>query len=100
MKKFQVLAGIASVVAIASSIAIGDAASAFPCSYSKSGAAKSGSATTILGFRRLGANQSVEILQNSSSRFPRFGGSFGWRSGLHELPRRQARFCCLRCDDR
>ncbi|MEG4149293.1 hypothetical protein [Microcoleus sp. Pol12B5] len=49
MKKFQVLAGIASVVAIASSIAIGDAASAFPCSYSKSGAAKSGSATTILG---------------------------------------------------
>lgn len=49
MKKFQVLAGIASVVAIASTIAIGDAASAFPCSYSKSGAAKSGSATTILG---------------------------------------------------
>ncbi|MEG4252263.1 hypothetical protein [Microcoleus sp. Pol10D4] len=49
MKKFQVLAGIASVVAIASSIAIGDAASAFPCSYSKSGAAKSGSATTLLG---------------------------------------------------
>ncbi|MEG4506748.1 hypothetical protein QUA81_18135 [Microcoleus sp. F6_B4] len=49
MKKFQVLAGIASAVAIASSIAIGDAASAFPCSYSKSGAAKSGSATTILG---------------------------------------------------
>ncbi len=49
MKKFQVLAGIASVVAIASSIAIGDAASAFPCSYSKSGAAKSGSGTTILG---------------------------------------------------
>ncbi|MEG4172408.1 MULTISPECIES: hypothetical protein [unclassified Microcoleus] len=49
MKKFQVLAGIASVLAIASSIAIGDAASAFPCSYSKSGTAKSGSATTILG---------------------------------------------------
>ncbi len=49
MKKFQVLAGIASVVAIASSIAIGDAASAFPCSYSKSGAAKSGSAPTLLG---------------------------------------------------
>lgn len=49
MKKFQVLTGIASVVAIASSIAIGDAASAFPCSYSKSGAAKSNSATTILG---------------------------------------------------
>ncbi|MEG4345402.1 hypothetical protein QUB70_19325 [Microcoleus sp. A003_D6] len=49
MKKFQVLAGIASVAAIASSIAIGDAASAFPCSYGKSGAAQSGSATTILG---------------------------------------------------
>jgi len=49
MKKFQVLAGIASVVAIASSIAIGDAASAFPCSYNKSGAAKSGSGTTLLG---------------------------------------------------
>ena len=49
MKKFQVLAGIASVVAIASSIAIGDAASAYPCSYNKSGAAKSGSATTLLG---------------------------------------------------
>lgn len=49
MKKFQVLAGIASVVAIASSIAIGDAASAFPCSYSKSGAAKSGSAPTLVG---------------------------------------------------
>jgi hypothetical protein len=49
MKKFQVLAGIASVVAIASSIAVGDAASAFPCSYNKSGAAKSGSATTLLG---------------------------------------------------
>ncbi|MEG4106594.1 hypothetical protein [Microcoleus sp. S13_C5] len=49
MKKFQVLAGIASVVAIASSIAIGDAASAFPCSYSKSNTAKSGSPTTLLG---------------------------------------------------
>ena len=49
MKKFQVLAGIASVVAIASSIAIGDAASAYPCSYNKSGAAKSGSAPTLLG---------------------------------------------------
>jgi hypothetical protein len=49
MKKFQVLAGIASTVAIASSIAIGDAASAFPCSYGKSGAAQSGSGTTLLG---------------------------------------------------
>jgi hypothetical protein len=49
MKKFQVLAGIASTVAIASSIALGDAASAFPCSYKKSGAAQSGSATTLLG---------------------------------------------------
>lgn len=49
MKKFQVLAGIASTVAIASSIAIGDAASALPCSYGKSGAAQSGSATTLLG---------------------------------------------------
>ena len=49
MKKFQVLAGIASTVAIASSIAIGDAASAFPCSYKKSGAAQSASGPTILG---------------------------------------------------
>jgi hypothetical protein len=49
MKKSQVLVGIASIVAIASSIAIGDAASAFPCSYNKSGATKSGSATTLLG---------------------------------------------------
>ncbi|MEG5059314.1 hypothetical protein QUB60_15530 [Microcoleus sp. A2-C5] len=49
MKKFQVLVGIASIVAIASSIAIGDAASAFPYSYNKSGATKSGSATTLLG---------------------------------------------------
>lgn len=49
MKKFQVLAGIASTVAIASSIALGDAASAFPCSYKKSGAAQSGSGTTLLG---------------------------------------------------
>ena len=49
MKKFQVLAGIASTVAIVSSIALGDAAFAFPCSYNKSGAAQSGSATTLLG---------------------------------------------------
>ena len=49
MKKFQVLVGIASIVAIASSIAIGDAASAFPCSYNKSGATQSGSATKLLG---------------------------------------------------
>ncbi len=49
MKKFQVLAGIASTVAIASSIAIGDAASALPCSYGKSGATQSGSGTTLLG---------------------------------------------------
>jgi drug/metabolite transporter (DMT)-like permease len=51
MKKFQVLAGIASTVAIASSIAIGDAASAFPCSYNKSGGggAQSSSGPTILG---------------------------------------------------
>ncbi|MCC3409308.1 MAG: hypothetical protein JGK17_27865 [Microcoleus sp. PH2017_10_PVI_O_A] len=49
MKKFQVLAGIASTVAIASSIAIGDAASAFPCSYKKSGAAQSASGPTLLG---------------------------------------------------
>lgn len=49
MKKFQVLAGIASTVAIASSIALGDAAFAFPCPYSKSGAAKSGSGTTLVG---------------------------------------------------
>ncbi|MEG3877195.1 hypothetical protein QT972_07405 [Microcoleus sp. herbarium7] len=49
MKKFQVLAGIASIAAIAGSIAIGDAASAFPCSYGKSKAGQSGSATTLLG---------------------------------------------------
>ncbi|MEG3975638.1 hypothetical protein QT970_13590 [Microcoleus sp. herbarium8] len=51
MKKFQVLAGIASTIAIASSIAIGDAASAFPCSYKKSGGggAQSGSGPTLLG---------------------------------------------------
>ena len=51
MKKFQVLAGIASTVAIASSIALGDAASAFPCSYGKSGGggAQSGSGSTLLG---------------------------------------------------
>ncbi|PSB39621.1 hypothetical protein C7B67_29400 [filamentous cyanobacterium Phorm 6] len=49
MKKLQVLAGIVSTVAIASSIALGDAAFAFPCSYKKSGAAQSGSATTLLG---------------------------------------------------
>jgi hypothetical protein len=49
MKKFQVLAGIASIVAIASTIAFGDATFASPCPYSKSGAAKSGSPTTIVG---------------------------------------------------
>ncbi len=49
MKKFQVLAGIASTIAIASSIALGDGAFAFPCSYNKSGAAQSGSGTTLLG---------------------------------------------------
>ncbi|XZO02583.1 MAG: hypothetical protein ACM65L_01970 [Microcoleus sp.] len=49
MKKFQVLAGIASTVAIASNIALGDAALAFPCPYSKSNAAQSGSGTTLVG---------------------------------------------------
>ncbi|XZN92803.1 MAG: hypothetical protein ACM65M_08225 [Microcoleus sp.] len=49
MKKFQVLAGIASTVAIASSIALGDAALAFPCPYSKSNATQSGSGTTLVG---------------------------------------------------
>ncbi len=48
MKKLQVLAGIVSIVTIASSIALGDAAFAFPCSYNKSNA-QSGSATTLLG---------------------------------------------------
>jgi len=47
MKKFQVLAGIVSTVAIAGSIAFGEAASAETCSYSKSGAAKSGSGTLV-----------------------------------------------------
>ncbi|MEZ2236399.1 hypothetical protein [Microcoleus sp.] len=49
MKKFQVLAGIASTVAIASSIALGDAALAFPCPYSKSNATQSDSGTTLVG---------------------------------------------------
>lgn len=49
MKKLQVLAGIVSTVAIASSIALSDAAFAFPCSYNKSKAGQSGSATTLLG---------------------------------------------------
>ncbi|MEG4212305.1 hypothetical protein [Microcoleus sp. S13_B4] len=51
MKKFQVLAGIASVVAITSSIAVCDATSAFPCPYSNSGGGKSdsGPGLTILG---------------------------------------------------
>lgn len=50
MKKFQMLAGgIASTVAIASSIALGDAALAFPCPYSKSNATQSGSGTTLVG---------------------------------------------------
>ena len=51
MKKFQVFAGIASTIAIASSIALGEAASAFPCSYQKSGGGvtQSGSAPTVLG---------------------------------------------------
>lgn len=49
MKKFQVLAGIASTVAIASSIALSDAALAYNCSFGKSNAAKSGSGTTIVG---------------------------------------------------
>jgi hypothetical protein len=49
MKKFQLLAGIASTVAIASTIAFGDATFALPCPYSKSGAAQSGSGTTLVG---------------------------------------------------
>ena len=49
MKKFQVLAGIASAVAIASGIALGDAAPAFSCFENQSGAALSGSGTTLLG---------------------------------------------------
>lgn len=49
MKKFQLLAGIASTVAIASTIALCDATFALPCPYSKSGAAQSGSGTTLVG---------------------------------------------------
>ncbi|MCC3447418.1 MAG: hypothetical protein JGK04_08100 [Microcoleus sp. PH2017_39_LGB_O_B] len=49
MKKFQVLAGIASTVAIASTIALSDAALAYNCSFGKSKAGQSGSATTLLG---------------------------------------------------
>lgn len=49
MKKFQLLAGIASTVAIAGTIAFSDTAFASPCPYSKSGAAQSGSATTLVG---------------------------------------------------
>jgi hypothetical protein len=50
MKKFQVLAGIASTVAIASSIAFGDPAFAFPYSCSKSGGAKPASGTPLVNF--------------------------------------------------
>ena len=49
MKKLQVLAGIVSIVTIASSIALSDGASAYNCSYGKSKAGQSGSATTLLG---------------------------------------------------
>ncbi|TAG97999.1 MAG: hypothetical protein EAZ09_07770 [Oscillatoriales cyanobacterium] len=49
MKKFQLLAGIASTVAIAGTIALSDTAFASPCPYSKSGAAQSGSGTTLVG---------------------------------------------------
>lgn len=49
MKKFQLLAGIASTVAIASTIAFSDTALASPSPYSKSGAAQSGSGTTLVG---------------------------------------------------
>ena len=49
MKKFQVLAGIASIVAIASTIALSNGASSYTCSYKKSGATQSGSDTTLLG---------------------------------------------------
>lgn len=49
MKKFQVLAGIVSTVAIAGSIAFGEAASAETCLYNKSRAAKSGFGTTLVG---------------------------------------------------
>jgi hypothetical protein len=49
MKKFQVLAGIASTVAIAGGIAFGDAASAEACFYNQSRAAKSGSGTLLVG---------------------------------------------------
>lgn len=49
MKKLQVLAGIVSTVAIASSIALSDAALAYNCSFGKSKAGQSGSATTLLG---------------------------------------------------
>ena len=49
MKKLQVLAGIVSIVTIASSIALSDSASAYNCSFGKSKAGQSGSATTLLG---------------------------------------------------
>ena len=51
MKKLQVLASIVSTVAIASSIAlsVSDAALAYNCSFGKSKAGQSGSATTLLG---------------------------------------------------
>ena len=49
MKKLQVLAGIVSIVTLASSIALSDSASAYNCSFGKSKAGQSGSATTLLG---------------------------------------------------
>ncbi|MGL5062730.1 MAG: hypothetical protein ACRC62_22370 [Microcoleus sp.] len=49
MKKFQVLAGIVSAVAISGGIAFADPASAYNCSFGKSKAAQSGSGTTAIG---------------------------------------------------
>ncbi|NJR22646.1 MAG: hypothetical protein HC786_11030 [Richelia sp. CSU_2_1] len=49
MKKFQVLAGIVSAVAISGGIAFADPASAYTCSFGKSKAAQSGSGTTAVG---------------------------------------------------
>jgi hypothetical protein len=49
MKKFQVLAGIVSAVALSGGIAFADPASAYTCSFGKSKAAQSGSGTTLVG---------------------------------------------------
>jgi hypothetical protein len=77
MKKFQVLAGIASTVAIASSIALADAGFASPCTYSKSGAVKSGSATTPIGSGGEGQMNSGKSCKTAALGFLGLAGVLG-----------------------